>query len=277
MDSGERGGAETTGGVDLGRAATHGREAAPGGEALGPFASKAEARRAVWDELERLRLHRFPFPAAGRIPNFAGVEAAARRLCALPEFERTACIKVNPDAPQRYIRKAALAAGKCVIVPAPRLKGGFILLDPRRIPAAEVPRAVSLSRMDRYGRELTLPELARLAEGIGLVVVGSVAVDTTGRRAGKGEGYADREYALLRELGMAEAPVATTVHDVQVTLGLPAAPHDIAVDIIATPRRLIRTERERPQPQKIDWSAVGPRELEEMPVLADLRLFLGGG
>lgn len=246
-------------------------------ESLGPFGSKGEARSAVWDELARLGLHRFPFPASGRIPNFAGAQVAARRLAELPEFDRAPCIKVNPDAPQRHVRQGALAAGKTVIVPAPRLKAGFLVLDPKDIPAADVSRAASLSHMGRYGREVSLAELAAMTGRIGLVVVGSVAVDRRGRRAGKGEGYADREYAVLRELGMAEAPVATTVHDLQVTRGLPAGPHDVAVDIIATPSRVIRTERGHPQPDKIDWSAVSPEELEAMPILKELRRYRESG
>lgn len=244
---------------------------------LGPFSTKSDARSAVWDELARLGLHRFPFPVHGRIPNFAGAKEAARRLADLPEFIQADCIKVNPDAPQRYVRQAALEAGKIVIVPAPRLKAGFIVLDPERIPAGEIPRASSLSHMERYGRKADLAELARLANHIGLVVVGTVAVDRKGRRAGKGEGYADREYAVLRELGMGEAPVATTVHDVQVTRDLPAELHDVAVDIIATPLRVIRTARDNPQPEKIDWRAVTPDELEEMPILRELRRYKRGG
>ncbi len=244
---------------------------------LGPFSSKSDARRAVWDALASARVHRFPFPVDGRIPNFAGAQGAALRLAKLPEFQRAECVKVNPDAPQRYVRQAALEAGKMVIVPAPRLRAGFVLLDPSQIPADEIRRAASLSHMDRYGRTVSLAELADLTRRIGLVVMGTVAVDLDGRRAGKGEGYADREYAILRQIGMAEAPVATTVHDIQVTKGVPATAHDVSVDIIVTPSRVIRTTKDRPQPHRIDWDSVSPDELDAMPILKELRVSRGKG
>ena len=48
------------------------------------------------------------------------------------------------------------------------------------------------------------------------IVTGCVAVTRAGHRAGKGEGYSDIEYAILRELGHAEIPVATTGHSIRV-------------------------------------------------------------
>ena len=54
---------------------------------------------------------------------------------------------------------------------------------------------------------------------IDLFVVGSVAVDTMGRRLGKGEGFADMEFAMAASHHQAVGPdtvVVTTVHDAQV-------------------------------------------------------------
>ena len=54
---------------------------------------------------------------------------------------------------------------------------------------------------------------------VDLFVVGSVAVDTNGRRIGKGEGFADLEFAMGATHHHAVGPdtlVVTTVHDVQV-------------------------------------------------------------
>jgi len=42
------------------------------------------------------------------------------------------------------------------------------------------------------------------------IVCGSVAVRRDGRRCGKGEGYSDLEFAILRELGQPPVPVATS-------------------------------------------------------------------
>jgi 5-formyltetrahydrofolate cyclo-ligase len=58
------------------------------------------------------------------------------------------------------------------------------------------------------------------------IVCGSVAVTRDGRRCGKGEGYSDLEFAILRELGHPPVPVATTVHDLQVVDAVPRDPTD---------------------------------------------------
>src|SRR3990172_10674130 len=91
----------------------------------GTYASKQEARQAVWDALQRERVARFPFPPHGRIPNFEGAARAAERLLAHPVFAHARRIKVDPDAPQRMVRLLALTRGIMVFVPTPRLRGGF--------------------------------------------------------------------------------------------------------------------------------------------------------
>lgn len=53
---------------------------------------------------------------------------------------------------------------------------------------------------------------------VDLVVVATVAVSMDGARLGKGKGYGDLEYGILRHIGAVTdaTPVATVVHDVQV-------------------------------------------------------------
>jgi 5-formyltetrahydrofolate cyclo-ligase len=72
---------------------------------------------------------------------------------------------------------------------------------------------------------------------IDLVVCGSVAVNLTGVRLGKGGGYFDREIALLRRGGLIDLTtvIATTVHPFQVRPDpLPTEAHDVNVDIIVS-------------------------------------------
>src|SRR5918911_1372293 len=87
-------------------------------------------RERVWSLLEAERVARFP-GARGRIPNFVGAEAAARRLAELPEWQAARTVKANPDAPQLAVRRAALAAGKTVYMAVPRLRDEkpFLRLD----------------------------------------------------------------------------------------------------------------------------------------------------
>jgi hypothetical protein len=84
-------------------------------------ATKQALRERIWRLLERRRVGRFPLPLADRIPNFAGAEAAAERLAALPEWRAAQALKCNPDAPQRAVRLRALREGKDVYVAVPRL------------------------------------------------------------------------------------------------------------------------------------------------------------
>lgn len=233
--------------------------------------SKDQARRRVYAELRRLGAARFPFPIEGRIPNFRGAEAAARRLRQLDVYRQARGVKVNPDAPQLPVRRAALADGKTLYIPTPRLRGAFLRIRPQDVPPGELARAASLSHAARYGRPVTLAELARERPPIDLIVTGSVAVTRGGDRAGKGEGYGDLEYAILRELGYPHIPVATTVHPAQIVEDLEAGDHDLVVDYVVTPDEVIVTGSRRPRPEGIDWDRLPARALEEMPVLAELR------
>ena len=90
--------------------------------------------------------------------------------------------------------------------------------------------------------------------GLDAIVCGSVAVTRDGRRCGKGEGYSDLEFAILRELGHPPVPVATTVHDLQVVDSVPRDPTDQPLSVIATPTHAIRIKRPSAAPTGIDWT-----------------------
>ena len=102
------------------------------------------------------------------------------------------------------------------------------------------------------------------------IVCGSVAVTRDGRRCGKGEGYSDLEYAILRELGHPPAPVATTVHPVQILRQLPRDPTDLPLSLIVTPHEVIRVASPPPAPAGIDWARLSEEDLDAMPVLREL-------
>ena len=230
------------------------------------FSDKAAARKAVWNLLAAKRAARFPFPPHGRIPTFAGAREAAERLLAHPLFRRVRVVKVNPDSPQRWVRQLALERGITVITPTPRLKGAFRKLDPALIPRGRYGEAATLKRGGRWGEDIGLDEMPK----VDLVVLGSVAVTPDGRRLGKGHGYADLEYALLRELGNPPVPIATTVHRLQLVEDFPMEAHDAPVALIATPQELIEVKRRRRAPRGIDWKKLPREALEDMPVLAEL-------
>ena len=237
------------------------------------FADKDEARRAVWDRLQAERLARFPFPPHGRIPNFAGARAAAERLFEVEPWRSAKRIKINPDAPQRPVREAALRRGITAFVPTPRLRAGFRKLDPARIPEDQIGAAASLSRAERFAQTVPLEALPAMDA----IVCGSVAVTRDGRPCGKGEGYSDLEYAILRELGHPPVPVATTVHAAQIVGRLPRAPTDLPLAVIVTPDEVIRVAAPPPAPAGIDWARLSEADLHAMPVLRELAERIGRG
>jgi 5-formyltetrahydrofolate cyclo-ligase len=231
------------------------------------FRSKSAAREAVWNALERERVARFPFPPHGRIPNFAGAREAAERLFESDLVRGVRRIKVNPDAPQRYVREMALRRGMTVVVATPRLRGGFREFDPKRIPKSEIATAASLSRGAKFGAVVPLRRL----RPVDLIVVGSVAVTRDGYRCGKGEGYADIEYAVLRELGHPTVKVVTTVHPLQIVDGFPPDEHDLPVSAILTPDSVIRVRKPPRAPSRVRWDELTDADLEAMPILKELR------
>jgi len=236
---------------------------------------KEAIRERVWDHLETAGIARFPFPPHDRIPNFEGAGEAARRVTETAVWRDAETIKANPDSPQLPLRRAALRAGKTVYMAVPRLRDDrcFYELDPAELDDIEAAPAVS--NVAAHARQVG-PEAV---DSVDLVLSGSVAVTEDGARIGKGEGYSDLEYAVLRELGLVNdaTPVLTTVHECQVVDGpesavpgatAPVDAHDVPMDYVATPERVVETETPHDRPAGIDWDALDDERIAEIPVLA---------
>jgi 5-formyltetrahydrofolate cyclo-ligase len=226
---------------------------------------KDAIRTRIWDRFERDGIARFPFPPHGRISNFDGARAAAERAMALPELATAAAVKANPDAPQLPLRRRLLKNGATVYMAVPRLAEAacFVELDPTEL--ADLDAAPTVSHMDEHGVRIEPDALPALDA----IVVGSVAVDASGARIGKGEGYSDLEYAILREFGLVDddTTTVTTVHDTQVVEEtLTPDAHDVPIDVVCTPTRTIRTDAGS-KPAGIDWSALDEARREEIPIL----------
>ncbi|MEO0962496.1 MAG: 5-formyltetrahydrofolate cyclo-ligase, partial [Pseudomonadota bacterium] len=197
------------------------------------FATKDAARTHVWDRLSHEKLAAFPFPPHGRIPNFKGTGEAAKRLFDIPVFANAKALKINPDSAQSAVRADALRRGIDVYVPTPKLAGGFWRIEAAAVPHDAVRQAAAMSTMPKWATQVALQDLPQMDA----IVSGSVAVTPTGKRCGKGAGYADREYGILLELGHAPAPVATTIHDVQLVDDFPQVGTDEPLTFIVTPTR----------------------------------------
>lgn len=227
-------------------------------------------REAVWDDLQESGTARFPFPPHGRLPNFAGAAAAAERLQGLDVWSRASVLKANPDAPQLPVRRAALRSGKALYMAVPRLAEleCFLRLAPTEI--EDIEAATTVSGSSSQG----IPVEPTDVEPIDLIVSGSVAVTPNGRRLGKGEGYSDLEFAILREFGLVDesTTTVTTVHERQVIEEeIPTQPWDVPMDWVVTPDRAIETNTGQSKPNGISWEHLDEETIEEMPVLAQLQ------
>ena len=257
---------------------------------------KQDCRERIWDALETEGIARFPFPPHGRIPNFEGAADAAERLAEQPEWKRAETVKANPDAPQLPVRRRALREEKTLYMAQPRLKDEkpFLELDPAEV--SDIDEATTVSGVSKHGIPVGPDEMPE----IDLIVSGSVAVTTEGTRIGKGEGYSDLEFAVLRELDLVDdnTPTASTVHEIQVIEKAPEPDaHDVPMDLIVTPDKggcnclpliacadqrsavrdynrpyehVIRTETEG-KPTGIDRSLLSEERIEEIPVLDRIR------
>ncbi|OYT61583.1 MAG: 5-formyltetrahydrofolate cyclo-ligase [Thermofilum sp. ex4484_15] len=230
---------------------------------------KDSIRNRIWKLMESRDIATFPRPVYGRIPNFKGAEIASRRVLELQEWRVAKVVFISPDSPQRPLRKLALKQGKVVIVPTPRLREGFIVLEPRSLPKRILTFVSTIKGAFKYGKKVELRKLPK----VDLMVTGSVAVDVYGTRVGKGGGYSELEYAILKELKLISeiTPIITTVHDVQVLRQrIPRSPYDLGIDYIVTPNRIIRCLNPRPKPKGIYMEFLDNKKLEEIPVLKEL-------
>jgi 5-formyltetrahydrofolate cyclo-ligase len=236
------------------------------------LAAKAALRVEVWERLDRPGVARFPKPT-NRIPNFVGAEAAARRLAETDEWRGAEMLKANPDSPQWPVRTRALVDGKVVAMAVPRLAEAqpFVLLDPQHL--VDTPRAASsIKGAARSARAVDVDEL----EAVDLVVTGCVAVDERGARLGKGGGFSDLELAIATEAGLVDehTVIVTTVHELQVLDAgrIPLTDHDLHLDVIVTPDRVLRCPRPaRRRPARIDWADLTDEKIAAIPILQRLR------
>ncbi|WOL11178.1 hypothetical protein Cni_G19940 [Canna indica] len=244
------------------------------GEDGDPKAWKWKIRKRVWDLLEAEDIARNPRPVHHLIPNFAGAALAADSLGTLDVFQKAQCVKVNPDSPQKQVRFLTLSGGKKLLTPQPRLRTGFFsVLESRTLPSASHLEACTSVGAAKYGRPIDPDEKIK----VDLIVIGSVAVDPrTGARLGKGEGFAELEYGMLRYMGAIDddTMIITSVHDKQLVDDIPVEKlliHDVPVDIICTPTQVIYTNTKIPKPQGIYWEKLSPEKLSQIRILRELK------
>ncbi|MEM4183756.1 MAG: 5-formyltetrahydrofolate cyclo-ligase [Candidatus Caldarchaeum sp.] len=229
--------------------------------------TKQKIRHEIWNLLEQRQVALFPKPVIGRIPNFKGAVEAAKKLRASRQFAQASIVKVNPDSPQKAVRENVLQDGKTLIMPTPRIKHGFLMVKPGKLSHLQIAEAATIAGAFKHGEKIHPRDLPT----IDLMVVGSVAVSPNGWRIGKGEGYSEIEFAILKTFGKItdETPIWTTVHDLQIVQEIPFMPYDVPVDRIFTNTKIINCPRNS-KPYGILWQCLTKEKIESIPLLEEL-------
>jgi len=196
--------------------------------------AKKLLREEIWNKLEKNSVARFPLPCYGRIPNFAGSEKAAEKVRLLNEWKEARVVFANPDYAQQKVREFALLDGKVLVMASPKLKHGYVFVDPKDVKGVES-FASTIRGAFKYGKNVDAQDIPKPDS----IVEGSVGVDMRGHRLGKGHGYGDVEIKTLKNM-FGAVPVLTTVHDIQVVENVPFEEKDEKVSIAVTPTRIIR-------------------------------------
>jgi len=203
---------------------------------------KEQLRNKIWSLLEQKNVAIFPLPVRGRIPNFVGGDQAASLVRTLPEWKKAKVVFSCPDSPQKKIREFVLKEGKILIMASPRLKHGFLQIDPQNVRGKEE-IASSIKGAFKYGKPVEDPATGGIEKMLrpDLIITSCVAVDRSGWRLGKGGGYGDIEVKRIRD-EFGEIPVVTTIHPLQLVESVPHVEHDAMVDIIVTPQEVYRVQ-----------------------------------
>jgi len=229
---------------------------------------KQKIREKIWAEMEKKDIAQFPRPVWGRIPNFKGSKEAADKIKTLKEFLEAKIVFCNPDSPQRYIRYHTLSMNKTLIMATPKLKLGFIILEGSKLSANQKFRASTIRGAFEFGK--VTEDLSNIR--IDIKITGSVAVTLNGARVGKGGGYSDLEYAILKEMGVIDdkTPIITSVHEIQIVNNIPMTQHDVPMDIVLTPSKVHKINNTYPKPKGIYWEELDEKKINSIPILKKL-------
>ncbi len=177
----------------------------------------------------------YPKSSYGRIPIFNDVVKAANNFRESDEWINSKYIFISPDSALKKIREYAFLDEKILIMATPKLMNGFLLIKSSQVQGHEK-FASTIKGAFKFGESIKKLPL------MDVVVEGSVAVDLYGGRLGKGGGYGDQEITHLQSIKSIriDTPIVTLVDEVQIVKNVPLESHDMKINMIITPERIIR-------------------------------------
>ncbi|RXG70313.1 Methenyltetrahydrofolate synthase domain-containing protein [Armadillidium vulgare] len=203
-----------------------------------------------------------------------GAGKSANRITTVESFSSAQIVKVDPDKPLEDVRFLSLVFRKKLLVPSPRLQSGLfnLLWNDSEDDMESLRNKVQYEGIKNHSIPLDL----NIKIKVDVIVSGAVAVSLTGRRIGKGEGFADLEYALMKNMNIINDNtfVIAMVHDCQVFDELPShlfQEHDVPIDVIVTPTQIIYTKHTLPKPEGIYWHLLPEEKIKQIPILTFLQ------
>lgn len=192
-------------------------------------AAPGESRRAL---RRRLRDRRRAVPAAAAA---RAARRASRRLLRSPQFRRARHVALflsaDGELPTEPFAAAARAHGKRLYLPVVRRDGRLAFCRWHRH---------SPLRNNRFGIAEPARARRRAAGRLDLVLVPLVAFDATGGRLGMGGGFYDRSFAFRVRRRRRHPWLVGWAYEFQRLPVVPMAPWDVALDAVATERRVWR-------------------------------------
>lgn len=236
--------------------------------------TKASIRKDTWSKLKADNVVTGTI-YLNRIPYFKGSDEAAQRFAETEEFQKAKSICINADKAQESVQYLTVQAKKTLLIQIPLfIRKGLVkcIQVPDDLPDDEIQKLTTRTAIGEHGKVVALNDERK----VDIVVMGSIAVSKQGQRIGKGEGFADIEYAMMQKQGMLtpDTIVVTTVHDSQVFDTLPEElfkEHDVGVNLIITPTQVIRVSPNPPKSSGLNWSLLSNRRLKIFPILRQLR------
>ncbi len=161
----------------------------------------------------------------------------AEKFLSLPEVKKANSILLyyphKNEVDTTFIIEKLLNEGKEIILP--KVVGFHI--HPVKISDITSLKSGYAGIKEPEGREYPLDKVE-------IIVIPAIAFDIRGHRLGYGKGYYDR---LLSKVNALKIGLA---YDFQVLEKLPSEPHDIPVDLVITPTKIIRATTEFTEKQK---------------------------
>ncbi|MGQ9543621.1 MAG: 5-formyltetrahydrofolate cyclo-ligase [Candidatus Bathyarchaeia archaeon] len=206
------------------------------------------------------------------MPDFEGSEKCAEKIRCMSIYRDAGLLMITPDNNLARLRELCILDGKTYIMPTYSIARGFLKISREQVPEGKEDFASTLDGADRFSKMITLSEISSLK--VDLVVTGCSIINLDGVRYGKGHGYFDLEWAMLREVGAVDegTPIIVVAHDCQlVNEPIPRTEFDTIVDVIITPTREVKVKKKYKKPKGIIWERLEPSMFDLVPPLKELK------